>query len=61
MKYIFRGKTAHLRVFALAMTLLLAVGLCCPAGSASAEGFLSAHRDEIEDALLAVRESLEGL
>ena len=47
------------RIIALSMTLMLLFGLSCPA--ASAESFLSSHKDEIADIIVQVRSNLETL
>ena len=47
------------RILALAMTLMLLLGLFCPA--ASAEGLLSRHREEIADVIDAARSDLKSL
>ena len=49
------------RVFALAMVLLLALVVCCPAASASADSLLSAYQDQITDAIGAIHENLGSL
>ena len=52
-------RSPRLRVFALTLTLLLVLGIVCPAAGASAEGFQFPGREEIADALETVRTNLE--
>ena len=59
MKNISHNGYAVSRVLALALTLMLLFGLCCPA--ASAESFLANHKGEITDAIGKVRSNLESL
>ena len=54
-----RNRHMYGRVFALAMTLLLVFGICCPA--ASADSLLSTYKGDIADAIVAVRENLGSL
>lgn len=61
MKHISHTRQTRSRIFAAAMTLMLLVGICCPAASASADSLLSTYKDEIADAIVTVRENLETL
>ena len=61
MKRTSRSRHPRSRAFALALTLMLVFSLCCPAASASAESYLSTHKDEIADAIETVRSNLESL
>ena len=57
-----RSLTHHTsRIFALALAVMLVFGICHPAASASAESFLATHKDEIADAIVNARSSLESL
>ena len=47
-------------LFALALSLMLGVGVCRPAATASAEGPLAEHKDEIVDAIVQAREDLRS-
>lgn len=61
MKKVSPNRHMRSRFFAPAMALMLFFGICCPAASASAESFLYTHKDEIVDAIVAVRSNLESL
>ena len=47
-------------LFALALSLMLGVGVCRPAATASAESPLAEHKDEIVDAIVQAREDLRS-